>query len=157
MYAAEQARSEDSDIKNWVIVIVLIIVGFISLVVLMVRGCQSKLRTHGMTVSRLSDPSLNLRVFFLWIFGLVVIVHVLINLAIYIQCMTSYQVRNVQGMFSIFSSFTLMLFLLIQTSFITYYRNTTFVQDSIVSTATILILAANFAVWFNTLVSSIVC
>ena len=155
VYAAEQARSEDSDIKNWVIVIVLIIVGFISLVVLMVRGCQSKLRIHGMTVSRLSDPSLNLRVFFLWIFGLVVIVHVLINLAIYIQCMTSYQVRNVQGMFSIFSSFTLMLFLLIQTSFITYYRNTTFVQDSIVSTATILILAANFAVWFNTLVSSI--
>ena len=42
VYAAEQARSEDSDIKNWVIVIVLIIVGFISLVVLMVKGCQSK-------------------------------------------------------------------------------------------------------------------
>ena len=57
VYAAEQARSEDSAIKNWVIVIVLIIVGFISLVVLMVRGCQSKLPTHGMTVSRLSDPS----------------------------------------------------------------------------------------------------
>ena len=57
VYAAEQARSEDSAIKNWEIVIVLIIVGFISLVVLMVRGCQSKLRTHGMTVSRLSDPS----------------------------------------------------------------------------------------------------
>ena len=153
VYAAEQAQSEDSDIKNWVIVIVLIIVGFISLVVLMVRGCQSKLRTQEMI--RLSDPSLNLRVLFLWIFGLVVIVHVLINLAIYIECMTSYSVRNVQGMLSIFSSITLMLFLLIQTSFITYYRNSTFVQDFIVSTATIIILVANFAVWFNSLVSSI--
>ena len=34
VYAAEQARSEDSQIKNWVIVIVLIIMGFISLALL---------------------------------------------------------------------------------------------------------------------------
>ena len=49
----------------------------------------------------------------------------------------------------------MLIFLLIQTGFISYYRNATFVKNNVVNIASIVILTANFVVWFNNMVSSI--
>ena len=55
----------------------------------------------------------------------------------------------------ILSNIIILLFLLIQTGFINYYRNSTSLQVTIVNIASIVILAANIAICFNTMVSSI--
>ena len=55
----------------------------------------------------------------------------------------------------ILSNIIILLFLLIQTGFINYHTNSTFLQVTIVNIASIVILEANIAVWFNTMVSSI--
>ena len=155
LYAAEQARSDQANVGNWLIVIVFITIGVISFFCLIIRGCQNKLRAQGITVTRMADPSLNLRIFFLWIFGVAVIIQVLINLAIYIQCISLMPLRNIRVVFTMMSNVTMLMFLLIQTSFISYYRNATFVKNAVVNIASIVILTANFVVWFNTVVSSI--
>ena len=103
----------------------------------------------------MTDPSLNLRKFFLWIFGVDVIIQVLINLAIYIQCISLMPMRNIRVDFTIISNVTMLIFLLIQTSFISYYRKAKFVKNNVVNIASIVILPANFVVWFNNMVSSI--
>ena len=154
-FAAEQGKSDESKTGNWITVMFCVIFGVLSLLYLIIRGCRNKLRVQGITVTRMSDPSLNLRILFLWIFGLAVTIQVLINFAIYIQCMTSLPLQTSRVVFSFLSNIILLLFLLIQTGFITYYRNSTFSQVTIVNIASIVILVANIAVWFNTMLSSI--
>ena len=156
VFAAEQAVSNKAKLGNWIIVMLSVTIGVIALFVLIVRGCQNKLRVHRRTLTRMSDPSLNLRILFLWIFGLAVIIQVIINFAIYIQCITSFRLQDMtQVVFTLMSNVTMLIFLLIQTSFISYYRNATFVKNNVVNIASIVILSTNFAIWFNTLVSSI--
>ena len=79
------------------IVIVFVIVGITLLVVLVIRGCQNKLKASCTALTRMSKPSLDPRIIFLWIFGFVVIVHILINLAIYIQCIETLQEGSGRG------------------------------------------------------------
>ena len=155
---SEEYRSDnqsEDQIGTWAIVMVFVMVGITSLVVLFIRGYQNKLKVSDTALTRLSDPSLNLRITFLWIFGHFVIVHVLINLAIYIQCVETLQVGRVRGAISVLSTITLLVYLLLQISFITYYRNSTFVQNIVVNISIIGVLVANFVVWFNTIMSSI--
>ena len=97
---SEEYRSDnqsEDQIGTWAIVMVFVMVGITSLVVLFIRGYQNKLKVSDTALTRLSDPSLNLRITFLWIFGHFVIVHVLINLAIYIQCVDTLQIGRVRG------------------------------------------------------------
>ena len=80
-------ESVGNGIGTRAIVIVFVIVGITLLVVLVKRGSQNKLKASCTALTRMSKLSLDPRIIFLWIFGLVVIVHILINLAIYVQCM----------------------------------------------------------------------
>ena len=121
---------------------VFIIIGVISFPYLIIWGCQNKLRVQGITVSRMTNPSLNLRIFFLWIFGVADIIHVLINLAIYIQCISLMPRRNIRVEFTNMCNVIMLIFLLIQTSFISYYRNATFVKNNVVNIDSIVILTA---------------
>lgn len=155
VFAADQAISAEANTGNWVIVMTFVTLGFASLVALTVRGCQNKLKLQGKKTSSTTDPSLNLRIIFLWIFGLAVTIHVSINFAIYIECIGSFTLRSERVVLSFLSNVIMLLFLLVQTSFISYFRNSLFVHDSIVNIASIMILAANFALWFNTMVSNI--
>lgn len=155
VFAAEQARSDEAKTGNWAIVMTFVIMGLVSLIVLMVRGCQNKLKIEVIEKSSAADKSLSLRITFLWIFMLAVAIQVSINFAIYIDCFESYSLRSVRVVFSLLSNIILLLYLLVQTSFISYYRDSPFVHDSVVNIASILIIATNFALWFNTMVSSI--
>ena len=114
-YAAEQSRSDQANVGNWLIVMVLIIIGLILFLCLIVRGCQNRLRAQGITVSRMTGPSLSLRIFFLGIFGVAVIIQVLINLAIYIQCISLMPIRNIRDVFTMMSNETMLILLLIHT------------------------------------------
>ena len=90
----------------------------------------------------MTNPSLNLRIFFLWIFGVADIIHVLINLAIYIQCISLVPRRNIRVEFTNMCNVIMLIFLLIQPSIISYYRNATFVKNNVVNIASIVILTA---------------
>jgi hypothetical protein len=72
IYATGQASSEDAILKCWVVVMVVITVGLFSLVILIIAGCRNTLPTLRTLETKMSDPSLNLRIGFLWLFGLVV-------------------------------------------------------------------------------------
>ena len=63
--------------------------------------------------------------------------------------------RNIRVEFTIMSNVTMLIYLLFQTSIISYYRNATFVKNNVVNLASIAILTSNFVVWFNNMVSSI--
>ena len=148
-------KQSEHKIETWAIVMVFVIVGITSLVVLVIRGYQNNLKVPGTALTRVSDPSLNLRIIFLWIFGLFVIVHVLIDIAINIHCMETQEVGRVREAISVLSNITLLIYLHLQLSFITYYRNSTFVQNIVVNISSIAVLVANFAIWFNSVMSSI--
>ena len=90
-------ESVGNGIGTRAIVIVFVIVGITLLVVLVKRGSQNKLKASCTALTRMSKLSLDPRIIFLWIFGLVVIVHILINLAIYIQCIETLQEGSGRG------------------------------------------------------------
>jgi hypothetical protein len=126
IYAASQANSEDANIRNWVIVMVTITIGLLSLVMLLIAGCRNAPSTLRTLESTIYDPSLKLRIGFLWLFGLVVMIHVSIRFAIYIECMQSYSLGSVHTTFSMMSNTILLSYIIIQMSFISYYQNTSF-------------------------------
>ncbi|XP_062609913.1 uncharacterized protein LOC134271719 [Saccostrea cucullata] len=133
----------------------LVTIGLSSFVTLIIAAFRSKLTTDGNNLTNTADPSLNLRIVFLWIFGLAVIVHISINTAIYVECIPFISTKSVEATFSLLSSIILILFLLIQLSFISYYRGIRFIQTTIVNFSCIFILVANFVIWFNTFISDI--
>jgi hypothetical protein len=155
MTAAGQSRHEAAKLKTWIAVMTSVAVGLMSLIVLLVLGCKTKLTTSGNTKSESSDPSLNLRMIFLWVFGLTVIGHVALNFAIYIECIDSYSLDSIESIFSVISNINLVMFIIIQLGFITYYKNTMIVQSATVNFTTTFILVANFVMWLNTMVSNI--
>jgi hypothetical protein len=155
IYAADQATSEDAIIKNWVVVMVVITAGLFSLVILIIAGCRNTLPTHRAPETKMSDPSLKVRIGFLWLFGIVVMVHVSINFAIYIECVQSYSLANVHMTFSITSNMILSSFIICQIGFISFYQNASFSRSHLLNFACIFILAANVVIWYNGVVSNI--
>jgi hypothetical protein len=155
IYAAGQSSSENANIRNWVIVMVTVTIGLLSLVILLIADCRNALPTLRKLETKISDPSLNLRIGFLWLFGLVVMVHVSLNFAIYVDCIKSYSLRSVHVIISMMSNTILLLYIIIQMGFISYYQNRSFSRDHLVNFACIFILTANFAIWYNGVVSNI--
>ena len=116
VFAAEQGKSDETKTGNWITIMLCVIFGVLSLFYLIILGYLNKLRFQGITVTRMSNLSLNLWILFLWIFG----------------CNNSglNQLRLLYSMYDIFtftdqssiglilSNIIIMLFLLIQTGFI---------------------------------------
>ncbi|XP_056016426.1 uncharacterized protein LOC125675125 [Ostrea edulis] len=155
VFAAEQATSEESNIKNWVVVTVFVTIGLISLVILLIAGCRNTLHTNRIPETKMSDPSLNLRIGFLWVFGLVVMIHVSLNFATYIDCIQSYSLRGVHVTFLLTSNIILLLFLIIQITFVSYFQHTctSFTRGYIINFASMFVLVANFVIWYSVVVS----
>lgn len=153
--AAGQTRHEAANLTTWIVVMTSVAVGLVSLFVLLALGCKKQLTTRQNIKNERSDPSLNLKIIFLWIFGIAVIGHVTLNFAIYIECIDSYSLDSMRAIFSVISNIILFLFIIIQLSFITYYKNSMIIQSMIVSLASAFILVANFVMWYNTMVSNI--
>ncbi|XP_062596822.1 uncharacterized protein LOC134258310 [Saccostrea cucullata] len=154
-YAAEQSTVRSANYINWAVVIGCVIVGLFSLCVLLVSGCRGRLVVDPKVCNADSDPSLNLRVIFLWMFGMTVMLHLALNIAIYLECLQKYSLNLFYFALSLLSNFAFMCFLIIQLSIIAYYRRNAFRNTLSHSIAVVFILTANFAIWFNTTVSTI--
>ena len=76
VFAAEQGKSDETKTGNWITIMLSVTFGVLSLFVLIIRGYLNKLRFQGITVTRMSNLSLNLRILFFWIFGLAVTIQV---------------------------------------------------------------------------------
>ncbi|XP_062596824.1 uncharacterized protein LOC134258313 [Saccostrea cucullata] len=153
--AVEQAYSDKAKTRAWVAMMISVSLGLISLIILIVSGCRRRLTTEGHIQHKLADPSLKLRIIFLWIFGLAVMVHVSIYAAIYIECIVLFSLRTAEMILSMMSNVILLLFLLIELSFISYYQSKTIIKNFLVNISSIFILVANFVIWFNIVISNI--
>ncbi|XP_062577893.1 uncharacterized protein LOC134239755 [Saccostrea cucullata] len=100
------------------------------------------------------DPSVNLQLGFLWIFGLANMVYLSIKIIIYFECLVKTTNDDAHNTFLIFSNIIYLVFLILQTVLLTYnkeaqFQSTFFLHFSIAS-----ILAANFSIWYSSTINN---
>ncbi|XP_061162575.1 uncharacterized protein LOC133171789 [Saccostrea echinata] len=151
IYSGKQTTNDTARFVVWGLVMGLVSCGVLALFVLIFSNSFIHNETNILIPK---DYSLNLRIIFLWIFGLSVILHSAVNLAITIECfyLTSQDAIMYIG---IISTLMFIFFIILQIGTITYFRNYHFKKSTQVNFAIVFLSLANFAVWFNSVVSSL--
>lgn len=137
---------------KWSILTIFITFGLLASLVLLISRCRIRLPTGTQVQER--DPSLNLQLVFLWIFGLANMIHFCINLSIYLGCMAKTQNDSGHYSFMIFVNIIYVMFTIFQMTFITYNRNEQLQRMYHLRVSCVFILLANFSIWYSSTVNN---
>lgn len=151
IYSGRQTTDDSAHLIVWGLVMGLVFCGDIALIVL---ACSSSVVNNQANNLETKDHSMNLRIIFLWLFGLGVILHSAVQFAIKIECMNSVSDPSITYS-GLVSTSVFILFIILQMGTITYFRNHYFNKSVHINFAVVFISLTNFAVWFNSVVSNL--
>ncbi|XP_062594095.1 uncharacterized protein LOC134255578 [Saccostrea cucullata] len=151
IYSGKQTTDDTARFVVWGLVIGLVGCGLLALIVLI---CSNSFVQNQRDKEVPKDYSLNLRVVFLWLFGLGVILKSAVYIAIKIECFSILSQDFIMYV-SIFSTVLFICFIVLQMGTITYYRNYHFRKSTRINFAIVFLSLANFAVWLNSVVSNL--
>lgn len=151
IYSGKQTTDDTARAIVWGLVMGLVSCGVIALVVLIFSNSVVIPQSEN---TETKDYSMNLRIIFLWLFGLAVILQSAVNFAIDLECVQKFPEENIIYI-GFLSSSVLVLFIILQMGAITYFRNHYFNKSVQINFAVVFISLANFGLWFNSVVSNL--
>lgn len=119
IYSGKQTTDDTARAIVWGLVMGLVSCGVIALVVLIFSNSVIIPQSEN---TETKDYSMNLRIIFLWLFGLAVILQSAVNFAIDLECVQKFPEENIIYI-GFLSSSVLVLFIILQMGAITYFRN----------------------------------
>lgn len=151
IYSGKQTTDDSAHAIVWGLVMGLVSCGVIALIVLIFSNSVIIPQSED---TETKDYSMNLRIIFLWLFGLAVILQSAVNFAIDLECIHKYPQEHIFYI-GFLSSSVLVLFIILQMGAITYFRNHYFNKSVQINFAVVFISLANFGLWFNSVVSNL--
>ncbi|XP_061197137.1 uncharacterized protein LOC133205354 [Saccostrea echinata] len=151
IYSGKQTTDDTARFVVWGLVMGLVGCGLLALIVLI---CSNSFVQSPPNKEMPKDYSLNLRVVFLWLFGLGVILKSAVYIAIKIECFPIVS-DDFMMYLSVLSTFMFICFIILQMGTITYFRNYHFKKSTQINFVIVFLSLANFAVWLNSVVSSL--
>lgn len=153
VFSAEKGLNEKYFLVKWVLLTIFATLGALSVLILIISSCRRALKTRLENTGE--EPSINLIVVFLWIFGLANMIQMSLNIVVYMECITKPVEDDARFIFLIFANTVNLLFTTLQLVFLTYNKRAHLRFTSYLHFAVIIILAANFTIWYSSSIHSL--
>lgn len=132
----------------------ILIVGFLAVSSLLISSCLQR-REFGLAESE-KDPSINLQLVFLWVFGLATMLLVGVNITTFLQCLNDNSNTTDQSLFLLVINVLYALFIVFQFVFLTINKQTILKATVYFHFSIVSILAVNFALWYSSTIYTFV-